>query len=412
MISKNTACRACDSEKLHLFLDLSDQPPANTFISKDQIGREASYPLKTYVCEDCNLVQLIDVVDLDELFQNYVYFTSGAGLTTPKHFTDYAVDMINRFGLTPESLVVELGSNDGLLLRAFAEKKVTKVLGVDPAKNVAEAATKSGIETIAQPWSKGVAESISSTHGSADLIIGNNVVAHINDHRDLFGGIKKLLAPEGVFVFEAPYLLDMFDELSFDTIYHEHLSCLSLRPIKRLIEEVGLEVIDMETKSVQGLSMRVFISHKGSHTVSSNVQKFVDKEIAYGCDTVSAYHQLATRVEERKDTLVSLMADLKRSGKRIAGYGAPAKGNTLLNYMNIGPETLEYLTEGLPSKIGKLSPGMNIPVIDIADARLNPPDYFLMLAWNYADSILENESKMRASGTKFIIPIGKNIVIV
>lgn len=412
MITKNTACRDCGSTQLHFFLDLNDQPPANAFIAEDQIGNENFYPLRTYVCQDCQLVQLIDVVDLDELFQNYVYFSTSAGLTLPKHFTDYAEDMIDRFGLSDDTLVVELGSNDGILLRAFKENGIKNVLGVDPAHNVAEVANKAGIQTIAQPWSVEVAEEVREKHGHATLIIGNNVVAHINDHKGLFEGIKKLLVQDGVFVFEAPYLVDMFEELSFDTIYHEHLSCLSLRPIQRLVESLGLEVFNMETKKVQGTSMRVFVGHKGAHDIAPAVNEFVQKELALKLDTVDAYDELAKRVEERKNELLTILRDLKSEGKTIAGYGAPAKGNTLLNYLRIGPETLDYLTDE-QLKVGKLSPGMHIPVIHIDEARKSPPDYFFLLAWNYADSILEKkEVEVRQKGTKFIIPIGKEVRIV
>lgn len=412
MIKKNEICRDCGSERLHFFLDLNDQPPANAFIKKENIGSETYYTLKAYVCEDCNLVQLIDVVDLDELFQDYVYFTAGAGATTPKHFNDYANDMVSRFSLTDSSRVLEIGSNDGLLLKAFQEAGITSVLGVDPAHNVAVVANENGVETIAKPWSAALARELANQKGKIDLMIGNNVVAHIDDHRDLFTGVKEILAPDGVFVFEAPYLLDMFDNLSFDTIYHEHLNCLSLRPIKRLVEELGMEVIDMQTTAVQGVSMRVFISLKGSHEVNKKVDEFIAREIEYGCNKVSTYDELAAKIAERKSEVVNLLNQLKGEGKVIAGYGAPAKGNTLLNYMQIGPEILEYLTEELPLKVGKYSPGMNIPVINISDARQNPPDYFLVLAWNYLDSILDKETKLIEKGVKFIVPIGKEVKII
>ncbi len=411
MLKTITTCRDCGSDKLHLFLDLCDQPPANAFAATADTVEEF-FPLRASVCEDCNLVQLIDVVDLDTLFQNYVYLSTGAGLTLPAHFTQYAEDVIKRYSLSSESRVVELGSNDGLLLRAFKERGVPNVLGVDPAKNVAEHANSQGIETIAAPWSAEIAERIKQTKGYADVIIGNNVVAHIDDHLDLFSAVKSLLAPEGVFIFEAPYLIDMFTNLAFDTIYHEHLSCLALRPIKKLVESLGLEVIDIELKKVQGISMRVYIAHAGARPVSSNVSEAVGEEVRLGLNTLEAYDALAKRIYTRKKEVKDLLETLKKEGKTIAGYGAPAKGNTLLNFFDIGPETLEYLTEGLPTKIGKFSPGKKIPVIDIEEARKSPPDYFLLLAWNYADSILVKEQPLRDAGTKFIIPIGEKVVIV
>ena len=409
MLTKNTACRDCGSSKLTLFLDLSDQPPANAFLTKEALadGHETRYPLKAYVCEDCQLVQLIDVVDLDTLFQDYVYLTAGAGPTTPKHFTEYAESIAKRFALGKNSFVVEIGSNDGLLLSAFQKCDVKKVLGVDPAKNVAKIANDRGTPTLAEPWGEAAAKRIAKEHGKADLIIGNNVVAHINDHQDLVRAVKALLAPKGAFVFEAPYLVDMFENLSFDTIYHEHLSCLAVRPLKRLFESHGLQVFDVRGKSVQGNSMRMFVGWPDAHEVHLRVPGFVNKEEGMNLNIVPSYHNLARRAERRVKETTDLLAKLKKEGKRIAGYGAPAKGNTLLNYAKIGPETLEYLTEELPTKIGKFSPGMHIPVVHVDVARKDPPDYLLVLAWNYLEKILEREDALRKRGTKFIVPIGE-----
>lgn len=413
MLTKNTACRDCGSAKLTLFLDLSDQPPANAFLTKEALaaGKETRYPLRAYVCDDCQLVQLIDIVDLDTLFQDYVYLTGGAGPTTPKHFTEYAESIVNRFHLTKDSFVVELGSNDGLLLSAFQQLGVKKVLGVDPAKNVATIANDRGTPTLAEPWGEDVAKRIAKEHGKADVIIGNNVVAHINDHQGLVRAVKILLAPKGAFVFEAPYLVDMFEHLSFDTIYHEHLACLSVRPLKRMFESAGLEVFDVRGKSVQGVSMRMFVGWPGAHEVTLRVPGFVNKEEGMNLNIVPSYHNLARRIERRMKETTDLLAKLKAEGKRIAGYGAPAKGNTLLNYAKIGPDTLDYLTEELPTKVGKFSPGMHIPVVHIDEARKNPPDYFLVLAWNYLEKILEREDALRKRGTKFIVPIGEYLHI-
>lgn len=411
MVTANTVCRDCGSSKLTLFLDLSDQPPANAFLTKERLvgGKEAAYPLKAQVCDDCQLVQLADTVDLDTLFQDYVYLTAGAGPTTPKHFTEYAESIAKRFALGKESFVVEIGSNDGLLLSAFQRLGITKVLGVDPAKNVAKIANERGTPTLSEPWGERVAERIAKEHGKADLIIGNNVVAHIDDHQGLVRGVKALLAPGGAFVFEAPYLVDMFENLSFDTIYHEHLSCLAVRPLQRMFKSHGLEVFDVEVKVVQGVSVRVFVGWPGKHDISENVSDFVEKEKAMGLDRVESYHALARRVEERTRELVDLLAKIKKEGKRVAGYGAPAKGNTLLNYAKIGPETLEYLTEELPTKIGKFSPGMHIPVVHVDVARKDPPDYLLVLAWNYLEKILEREDAVRKQGTKFIVHTGEHL---
>lgn len=411
MITKNTSCRDCGSTRLHMFVDLTDQPPANAFRAPGDTREEKYYPLKTYVCEECQLVQLIDIVDLDELFQNYVYLTAGAGPTTPTHFTAYANDVIKRYALNSESLVVELGSNDGLLLGAFQSAGITRVVGVDPAKNVAQIANERGVTTIAAPWSADIAVSISERYGQADVIIGNNVVAHINDHHGLMKGVAHLLGQKGVFIVEAPYLVDMFDRLAFDTIYHEHLACLSLRPLMKLFEGYGMELFDVALTPAQGVSVRMFVGRKGEHQVTMHVEELVSRELSLGMDKVASYDALGARIYERKKELLDLISDLKKQGKRIAGYGAPAKGNTLLNFLKLGTESLDYLTEELPTKIGLLSPGMHIPVRHIDEARNDPPDYFLLLAWNYAEKILEKESALRAKGVKFIIPIGERVQI-
>lgn len=412
MMTRNRVCRDCGSTELVRFLDLSDQPPANAFIPKDKIGTEHFYPLQVYVCQVCQLVQLVDIVDVDELFQNYVYLTAGAGATTPKHFTEYAEEVTQKYLPQEKSFIVEMGSNDGLLLGAFQKLGRKNVLGVDPSQSVAKIAEERGVRTIAKPWGEQLAIEIAKSHGTADVIIGNNVVAHINDHHDLMRGVKALLSPTGVFIFEAPYLIDMFENLSYDTIYHEHLSCLSLRPIKRMAELFGFEVFDMEIQQVQGVSMRVFIGFPGAHPVTDSVAVFLQKEEDMNLQFVETYHNLASRIEKRKNELLSLLVQLKAQGKRVAGYGAPAKGNTMLNYLKIGPDTLDYLTEELPTKIGLVSPGMHIPVVHIEEARKNPPDYFLVLAWNYAESILKKELMLREKGVKFIIPVGESLRIV
>lgn len=410
MFKHRKTCRMCGSSDVVPFLDLGHQAPANSFIKPQQFAQENSYPLVVYFCNKCNLTQLLDVVDKKELFSDYVYFTSVMP-TTPKHFTEYAKSVMDRFDFKKKGgMVVELGSNDGLLLKAFQEQGI-KVLGVDPAKNIAKVANKNGIRTLADFWSESIAKKIQKEHGKARAIIGNNVVAHIDDHRGLAKGIRALLADDGIFIFEAPYLADMFENLTFDTIYHEHLSFLSLRPLIRFFKQFDLQVFDVEFFSVQGHSFRVFVSKTGAYPVSIHLKKAVGKELQMKLDKFQSYIKLANNVKNQKKKLLTILKDLKSQGKSIAGYGAPAKGNTLLNYCDIGPEILDYLTEALPTKIGLWSPGTHIPVINIEDARKSPPDYFLMLAWNYEKKIIEKEKRFRNRGSKFIIPI-KDINII
>lgn len=394
----------CGSAKLYKFLDLGEQPLANAFLEKEDLYKpEPKFPLEVYLCEDCSLAQLIHVVNPELLFRNYVYFSMGMPKLS-SHFREYAEDAVDRFATDPEQLVVEIGSNDGILLSSIKDR--VRVLGIDPARNIAAVANERGVETLPEFFGEQLAEEVREKYGPARIIIGNNVVAHINDHRDLLRGVKILLDNDGVFIFEAPYLADMFDNLTFDTIYHEHLSYLAVRPLARLFAEHGMEVFDVRTYPVQGLSLRVYAGLPGRHAVESSVARYLAEEERRGFHKFETYQELARRVANLKEEVVGLLRGLKAAGKRIGGYGAPAKGNTLLNYYNIGPDLLDYLTEEMPSKIGRHSPGMRIPVVHIEESKKNPPDAYLLLAWNYHKAIAEKEADFRARGGKFVMPIG------
>jgi len=396
-------CRICQSENLTKFLDLGMQPPANSFLKNPkEFLTETKYPLEVYFCHDCNLVQLLDVVDKEELFSNYIYFSSGMPKLSD-HFRLYAEDVMKRF-LKPGDFVVELASNDGILLKFFQDAGY-KVLGIDPAENVVTIAKKIGVETLVDFFSQSLAKKVASEYGHAKVIMANNVVAHIDDHHDLAKGLGELLAEDGVFVFEAPYLVDMFNNLTYDTIYHEHLSLLSVRPLLKLFENFGLELFDVEIHPVQGQSLRGFVGRKGKHQVTPNVKKYVDLELSMGLDKLEAYQALAKRVENQKIQLTQLLKKLKQEGKRIAAYGAPAKGNTMLNYCGIGTDILEFALEDLPAKQNMFTPGMHIPTVDAAYAHNHEPDYYLMLAWNYEKPILEKEQAYLKKGGKFIVPV-------
>lgn len=404
-----TCCRICRGAGLTEFLNLGRQPLANSFLKKEDLGKsEASYPLRVMFCDDCNLVQLGEVVDPELMFSRYVYFSSG--MPASRHFRNYAEDSIKRFIASPEDLFLEIGSNDGHFLQVVKESH-PKILGVDPAKNIAREADRRGIPTIPDFFSSKIARDIVSKHGQAKVIVGNNVVAHIDDHHDLAEGVGELLTEDGVFIFEAPYLLDMFENLTFDTIYHEHLSYLALRPLARLLRPYDLEIFDVEVHPIQGQSIRVFAGRIGQRPVSPAVRGLVKKELDLGFDRIDSYFRLAERIEKLKSEVVSLLGDLKEQGKRIGGYGAPAKGNTLLNYFGIGRDILDYVTEELPSKIGLYTPGTHIPVVPISEFRNNPPDFALFLAWNYRDAVLEKEADFRSRGGKFIVPVGKTRIL-
>lgn len=396
-------CRMCQSENLTEFLDLGEQPLANAFLKNtSEFAIENFYPLKVYFCHDCYLAQLLDVVDKEILFKNYIYFSSGMPKLSD-HFKNYAEDVMNKY-LEKNDFVVELASNDGLLLKFFKDSGY-RILGIDPAENIAALANSRGVLTWPKFFNQKLAEEIVQNYGPAKVILANNVVAHIDDHHDLAKGIKTLLAPNGVFVFEAPYLIDMFDNLTFDTIYHEHLSYLTIRPLKKLFEKYDLEIFKVEVHPVQGQSMRVFINHSGQHPVDQSVDYWLLKELAMELHLLESYQKLALRIAELKNNLINLLKEIKMAGKKIAGYGAPAKGNTLLNYCHIDTNFLDFALEDLPAKQGLYTPGSHIPTVNKQYAENHQPDYYLLLAWNYAKVILEKESQFRKNGGQFIIPV-------
>lgn len=400
----------CGSRDLKLFLDLGSMALANSFLSKSTINqKEDKFPLRVFYCQNCSLVQLIDIVNPDLLFRSYVYFSSGMPVL-PDHFKKYAQDIIKSFTNSTQDLVVEIGSNDGLLL-AEIKKMKRRILGVDPAINIAKQANKNGIETLPDFFNERLAKKIVKKYGKAQAIIGNNVVAHINDHHDLVKAVKVLLTDTGVFVFEVPYLVDMFENLTFDTIYHEHLSYLAVRPLNKFFESYGMEVFDVQVYPVQGNSIRVFVGFKAGHKISPRVSKLIAKEKSLGLDKFDTYQKLAQKIKSMKEDVLKTLRSLKKQNKTIIGYGAPAKGNTLLNFYGIDSKYLDYVTEALPSKIGLYTPGTHLKVTDIDQSRKTPPDYYLLLAWNYKDNILKKEFKYRKTGGKFIMPVGDQRII-
>lgn len=402
-INKN--CRACHSEKLVKFMDLGKHPPSNSFLKKEQLGdEEKRFPLEVYVCENCNLAQLIHIVNPDIMFRDYVYFSS----LMPKlsdHFGKYANDVMRKF-LKPNDLVVELGSNDGVLLKHFKENGF-RVTGVDPAQNIAKLANESGIPTIPEYFSDTIAKDIVQRQGHAKAILGNNVIAHINNYDELWGGIAHLLDQDGAFVLEAPYLLDMFENLTFDTVYHEHLSYLAVRPLVAQAKRFGLEVFDVKVVPSQGQSIRVFTGHKGAHKVEDSVHDLVKKELDMGFDKIESYHELARKIEQCKTTVVTMFRKLKTEGKKLAACGAPAKGNTVLNYCGLDHTILDFALDEIPTKQGLYTPGTHIPVVGKEYALAHLPNYYLLLAWNYAHVIVPKEKEFLANGGKFVLPTGK-----
>lgn len=411
--SKISRCRACKSKNLSRVLDFGKTPPANEFLKSKQLAarsKEKWFPLRVTFCKKCSLLQLEDVVNPQLLFDSYVYVSSTSP-TFVAHFEKMAKSLIKRFNLSSKSLVVDIGSNDGILLKPFLKKGVG-VLGIEPASKIARLANKDGITTITDFFSSSLAKKLRKKHGPASLITATNVFAHIDDLDEVINGVKIMLADDGVFMVEAPYLVDFLNKNLFDTVYHEHLSYLAVRPLKTLFERLGMKVFDVEKVASHGGSIRVFVKKStGKHKVESSVSRYVSQEIKMKLNTTTPYKDFSKRVEKNKLRLTQLIRSLKRQGKTIAAYGAPAKGNTLLNYFKIDSKLINFIVDDSPYKQGLFTPGTHIPVVSVKKLHKDQPDYLLILAWNFAEPIIKANKKFKLAGGKFIIPVPRVKVI-
>ena len=397
-------CRICSSTNLNMILDLGEQPPANSFVDKNQLNSsESKFPLRLFWCGDCYLVQLLDIVDKEFLFRNYLYMTS-ASKPIVDHFKKYAHNVFEEFLKEKTNpFVVEIGSNDGSLLSEF-KKLGTQILGIEPATNLSNLANQSNITTKNTFFSSQVCKEIIKSR-NAKVVVANNVIAHVEDLQDLMHGIQILLDKNGVFIFEVPYLVDLIKKLEFDTIYHEHLSYFSILPLLKLVEKFGLEIFDIRKQLVHGGTLRIFVSKKDNYPINDSVKIFVNEEHTLGLDNIEFYHKFSTNVKELKKNLIELLTKLKKENKLLFGYGASAKGNVLLNYCNIDNHILEYVIDTTPLKQGKYTPGTHIPVFSPEKIVHNTENIALLLAWNYKSEILEKEKKFREMGGKFLIPL-------
>ena len=402
-------CHICQSKKLHKFLSLGPIPLANSFLPPDQLGvTEPYYPLDVCFCSNCGLVQLAQVIAPEVLFKDYAYLT-GTSEPMKAHFAKLAESTIQRFSLTKGDLVLDIGSNDGTLLGNF-QRCGMRVLGIEPATNVAKLASLRGVETWDDFFDESLARRICSDKGQPRAILATNVLAHVADLEGFLRGVNHLLANDGVFVIEVPYLVDMLSRVEFDTIYHEHLRYFAVRPLIALFNKFGMSIVDVERVSVHGGSLRVY-GQKFIRSLPSSVAELLSSETEAKVDSLETYQKFAQDVRRLKKDLLSLLKALKNEGAKIAGYGAPAKGNILLNYCKIGTDILDYITDTTPFKQGRYTPGMHIPVFPESRFHEFPPDYALLLAWNYAGSILQKESEYRRKGGKFILPIPEPKVI-
>lgn len=399
-----TACRFCGTALRHSFVDLGVQPPANYYVRPEDAGKaERFYPLHAYVCEGCLLVQLEAFQTPDELFGDYAYFSSYSD-SWVSHAERYAEAMIPRLGLGPKSQVVEIASNDGYLLQHFKNRGVP-VLGVEPAANVAAVAESKGIPSLVRFFGVETAKAMRAQGQAADLLLGNNVLAHVPDLNDFVAGMAIVLKPEGTLTMEFPHLLRLVAGVQFDTIYHEHFSYFSLHTVEKVFARHGIELFDVEELPTHGGSLRIFGRHRGRGPIGAAVAAVKAKERAAGLDRIEGYAGFADTVARTKRALLAFLIAAKNDGKRVVGYGAPAKGNTLLNYCGVRGDFLDYTVDASPHKQGLLLPGTRIPIHAPQRILETRPDYVLILPWNIADEIMGKMAAIRSWGGRFVVPV-------
>lgn len=399
-------CRHCNHKLTHVFCDLQTCPPSNAMVKPEMINHPETYfPLKVFVCENCWLVQVDELEKADAIFNSeYTYFSSysTSWLKHAKEYTDY---MMQRFGYNENSLVVEVASNDGYLLQYFKEKNIP-VLGVEPTANTAEAAQERGVESIVDFFGSRLAGD--KLEGKADLILGNNVLAHVPDINDFVKGIKIALKPNGVNTFEFPHLLQLVAKNQFDTIYHEHFSYLSLTTLISVFEKQGLEIFDVQQLTTHGGSLRIFTKHKEDKdkAIEPTVANILQKEKEAGITTLEYYQGFQAKVDKIKYDFIEFLIQQKRAGKKVIGYGAAAKGNTLLNYSGIkGNDMLQFVVDASPFKQNKLLPGSRIPVVGKEEIEKTNPDYIIIFPWNLQTEIAGQLDYIKNWGAKFVIAI-------
>jgi C-methyltransferase C-terminal domain/Putative zinc binding domain/Methyltransferase domain len=399
-------CRFCAAPLRHTFIDLGMSPLCESYLSAERLATmEPFYPLHARVCEQCLLVQVEDFVAPEEIFSEYAYFSSYSD-SWVEHARLYVDAAADRFEIGPESLVVELASNDGYLLQHVLARGIP-ALGIEPAANVAAAARERGIETIVRFFGRALATELAADGRRAHLLVANNVMAHVPDLNDFVGGIAIVLDPQGVATIEVPHLQRLIDGNQFDTIYHEHFSYFSFLTARAVLAAHGLEVFDVEELNSHGGSMRLYAQPHatGVHPVSRRVTELCERERALGYDTVGAYTSFSTRVIETKWRLLEFLIEARRAGRRVAGYGAPGKGNTLLNYCGIRTDLLEFTVDRNPYKQGMFLPGTHIPIRHPEALEQERPDYILILPWNLKREIVAQLEYARDWGASFVVPI-------
>lgn len=399
-------CQFCGEPLRETFVDLGMSPLCQTHIEAGNLNAmEPFYPLHSFVCEKCFLVQLPEHVAPPAIFEEYAYFSSYSD-TWLAHAKNYVETISNRFGLNQQSFVVELGSNDGYLLQYFVAKGIP-VLGIEPAKNVAQVAIKKGVNTISEFFGRETARKVAKENRLADLILGNNVLAHVPDINDFVGGMKILLKPSGIVTMEFPHLVRLIEENQFDTIYHEHFSYLSFTTVEQVFAAQGLTLFDVDKLPTHGGSLRIYARHRedASKPVSAKVTGLKSREADWGVTTMKPYRAFGEKVKATKRKILEFLIQANGQGKKVVGYGAPGKGNTLLNYCGIRTDFLEFTVDRNPYKQGKYTPGTRIPICPPEKIREARPDYLFILPWNLKDEVIKQNSFIREWGGKFVVPI-------
>ena len=405
-------CRFCQTQLRHTFVDLGMSPLSNAFLNPEQLDKkEPFFPLHAYVCEQCFLVQLEEFEQPEEIFSDYAYFSSYSE-SWLDHARQYTEMMIERFSLNSSHQIIEIASNDGYLLQYFKENNIP-VLGIEPAANVADVAIKKGIETRIQFFGKETASALRSESICGDLILGNNVLAHVPDLNDFVAGLKIASAKGGIITMEFPHLLNIIKEHQFDTIYHEHFSYLSLYTVEQVFNKHQLKIFDVEQIQTHGGSLRIFCCHEEDNTqeISPRVNEIKQLELNSGLDQLDTYLDFTDKVQQTRQSLLDFITKAKEQNKAIVGYGAPAKGNTLLNYCNIKTDFIDYTVDRSPHKQGKFLPGTHIPVYPVERINETKPDYILILPWNLREEIAQQLEYTNEWGCKLVLPIPETRIL-
>jgi len=399
------ACLVCECP-IEPFLSFGKMPIANGFLSADQFADEYFFELKVAFCEHCRMVQLAELVDRERMFHEHYAFFSSTSTRMGQHFQEFASWVKSTYLKAADPFVVEVGSNDGIMLKHFADAGV-RHLGIEPSANVAEVARQKGVRTVSLFFDEDLARSILAQNGPADVFLGANVMCHIPYIHSVFAGVKKLLAPRGVLAFEDPYLGEIVQKTSYDQIYDEHAFYFSAQSISFLAAMHELELIDALPQNVHGGSMRYVLSHKGAYPVSESVDRLLEQEAVLGLDRPETYQRLRRNIEASRDQLRDMLEDLSRGGRRVAGYAATSKSTTVTNYCGLDSRLVQFISDTTPIKQGKFSPGAHIPIKPYEEFKANYPDYGLLFGWNHADEIMAKEQAFTDAGGKWIVYVPK-----